>query len=104
MSYDDPSFNSPLKRKLKIEEKTPVAVLTELCVAEQEVPMFEDIPHETNPKMFTCIGHAFDTFGKGSGRSKKEAKHEASANIIGKWFFPSLIIRFMNHWKFCHEN
>lgn len=66
-------------------EKTPVSVLQELCVQENvSVPMYENIPHETDPKMFTYVVQAFDYFATGSGRSKREAKHEASANLLCK--------------------
>lgn len=86
MSSDESSIYYPAKRKLDASEKTPVAVLTELCVAEGVIhPMFEEFSHETIPRMFVCNGNAFNIHGSGSGRSKKEAKHEASANIIGKW-------------------
>lgn len=68
-----------------MSEKTPVSLLQELCIQENSpVPMYESIPHETDPKMFTFVVAAFDLFAKGSGRSKREAKHDASANLISK--------------------
>lgn len=79
---------SPIKRKLvedEMAEKTPVSVLQELCVQENEsVPMYEPIQHESDPKMFAYVVGAFGFLAKGSGRSKREAKHEASANLLGK--------------------
>lgn len=75
----------PSKRTLEqdMSEKTPVSVLQELCIQEnRSVPMYESIQHETDPKMFTFVVEAFDLFAKGSGRSKREAKHDASANLI----------------------
>nr|AFX89026.1 R2D2 isoform a [Mayetiola destructor] len=64
-------------------EKTPVSVLQELCVQENaSVPMYEPIQHESDPKMFAYVVEAFGFCAKGSGRSKREAKHEASANLL----------------------
>lgn len=76
--------SSPKKQKPDVSEKTPTAILQELCVQESEVLMYENIPHETNPKMFACKVIAFEMFSIGVGRSKKEAKHEACANLIGE--------------------
>lgn len=68
-----------------MSEKTPVSVLQELCIQENgSVPMYESIQHESDPKMFTFVVEAFSLFAKGSGRSKREAKHDASANLISK--------------------
>lgn len=68
-----------------MSEKTPVSVLQELCIQEHgHVPMYESIPHESDPKMFTFVVEAFGLFAQGSGRSKREAKHDASANLISK--------------------
>lgn len=75
----------PMKRGLELDmsEKTPVSLLQELCIQENApVPMYEGVPHETDPKMFAFYVNAFGLSGKGSGRSKREAKHEASANLI----------------------
>lgn len=83
MSSDEESTHG-LKRKSDVSQKTPTAILQELCVQEGEVLMFDDIPHETNPKMFSCKALAFEMYAIGSGRSKKEAKHEACANLIGE--------------------
>lgn len=67
-------------------EKTPVSALTELCNQERvPVPMFESIPHENDPKMFSFIVEAFGIYAKGSGRNKRDAKHDACANLLGKW-------------------
>ena len=77
----------PLKRPYEEEmaEKTPVSVLQELCIQENSsVPMYESIPHESDPKMFAFVVEAFNLFAKGTGRSKREAKHDASANLISK--------------------
>lgn len=67
--------------------KTAVTVLQELCVQEGDYPVFENVPHESDPKMFSCEVKVFDYTSYGSGRSKKEAKHDASANILGKLHF-----------------
>lgn len=78
------SIEGPMKRKLATLEKTPIAVLQELCVQENELMIFENVPHDTDPKMFTFLVNAFNMVARGSGRSKQEAKHEASSNLIGK--------------------
>lgn len=83
------TLNFPTKRKFEkddeMTEKTPVSVLQELCVQENvSVPMYENIAHETDPKMFSYLVSAFGCIARGSGRSKREAKHEASANLLGK--------------------
>lgn len=83
MSSDEESAHGH-KRKSDVSGKTPTAILQEFCVQEGEVLMFEHIPHETNPKMFACKAMAFEMYAIGVGRSKKEAKHEACANLIGK--------------------
>lgn len=77
-----------LKFHQKIEtamsEKTPVSVLQELCIRENgRAPVYESVPHPSDPKMFSFVVEAFDLFAQGFGRSKKEAKHEASVNLIG---------------------
>lgn len=69
-----------------MSDKTPISMLQELCNREDEVLMFEEVPHKFNPKMFSCTVNAFNAFAEGSGRSKKEAKHEASVNLLGEWF------------------
>lgn len=73
------------KLDANMAEKTPVSLLQELSIRESgHSPFSEYIPHENDPKMFTCVTEAFNKTAVGSGRSKKEAKHEASANLIGK--------------------
>lgn len=64
-------------------EKTPISILNELCVQEGEVLVHDNVPHETNPKMFACKVEAFDLFAIGTGRSKKIAKHDACVRLIG---------------------
>lgn len=79
----------PMKRSFteEMSEKTPVSVLQELCIQEKDsVPMYESMPHESDPKMFTFVVEAFGFFAQGSGRSKREAKHDASANLISEFF------------------
>lgn len=66
-------------------EKTPITILNELCMQEGEFLIYDDnIPHETNDKMFACKVEAFGMSVIGSGPSKKKAKHEACADLIGK--------------------
>lgn len=72
-------------REHKMAEKTPVSVLQELCIQEGEsVPMYDLAHEESDGKNFAYIVNAFDMYAKGSGRSKREAKHEASAKLISK--------------------
>lgn len=69
-------------------EKTPASLLQELCVRENaSVPIYEHIPHESDPKMFTYLVEAFGIISQGSGRSKREAKHEASASLLCKYTY-----------------
>lgn len=84
MSSDESEAATTHKRKSDASTKTPAAILQELCVQESEILFFEDIPHEANPKMFSCKALAFEMYAIGSGRSKKEAKHVACSNLIGK--------------------
>lgn len=66
-------------------EKTPVSALQELCSQEKvSAPMFDCIPHESDPKMFAYVVEAFGIFAKGSGRSKRDAKHDSAANLMSK--------------------
>lgn len=85
-SYCSTSF--PQKRKFESEmaEKTPVSLLQELCIQETGISLYtESIPHDSNPKLFACFVEAFGQTTIGSGHSKKEAKHEACAKLIGKF-------------------
>lgn len=65
-------------------QKTPITILNELCMQEGDVLIHEDIPHETNNKMFACKVEAFGIVEIGSARSKKQAKHDACENLIGE--------------------
>lgn len=69
-------------------EKTPVSLLQELSIREFGCsPYYEQMAHESDPKLFSCLVEAFGKAAIGSGRSKKEAKHDASAKIIGEFKF-----------------
>lgn len=73
-------------RQLISSEKTPISALNELCMQnDQFLRIEEDGPTSRNPKTFFCIANAFHLSAKGSGRSKKEAEHDACANLIGKY-------------------
>lgn len=72
-----------MTHQLGSSEKTPIAALHEFCRQNDEVLFDEHIPHETNPKLKSCVVSAFGLESKGSGRSKKEAKHDACAKLIG---------------------
>lgn len=66
-------------------EKTPVSLLQELCIQEgSSVPIYDELPDEADSKNFTYIVHAFGKCGKGTGRSKREAKHKASEHLISE--------------------
>lgn len=84
MLFDELHSGGAHKRKPDGLEKTPTATLQELCVQENEVLLHEDIKHESNSKMFSCKVSAFEMSVIGSGRSKKEAKHEACSNLLGE--------------------
>lgn len=66
-------------------EQTPTALLHEMCMQNGEIFYPEYVPHETDPKLFSCIVNAFGLTARGSGRSKKEAKHDASRNLLGEF-------------------
>lgn len=75
---------------MKIMDKTPVSLLHELCMQENETPpMYVEnkVEHETNPKIHSfCVEvEAFDHHAVGFGQSKKIAKHEACSKLIGKY-------------------
>lgn len=79
------------KLETKMAEKTPVSVLQELSIQEFGCsPYYEQMPHESDPKLFACLVEAFGKGAIGSGRSKKEAKHDASAKLIGKFICNTL--------------
>lgn len=65
-------------------EKTPVSVLQELCIKHNHgAPFYEEIYDESDEmKTFTYYVQAFGQTAQGSGRSKKEAKHEASVSLL----------------------
>lgn len=86
MAFDINSICFPMKRTFQedMAEKTPVSVLQELCIQEKSsVPIYEPIDHD-DPRMFAFVVCAFDLYAEGSGRSKREARHDACANLISK--------------------
>lgn len=85
------SFEASTKRKFGEADKTPVSILQELCVREGRFINFDEKPHELDPKKFSCTAMAFGWSADGSGRSKKEAKHEACANLLGKYYLSTKI-------------
>lgn len=66
--------------------KTATSILLEFC-AQQKVapPQYESVNDENGPSQFIVLVKAFDLIAKGSGQSKKEAKHAASRQLIGKY-------------------
>lgn len=73
----------PSKRK-NSPEKTPATILQELCMQQQEFAVFDFAPDTNDSHAFCCTVTAFQSSADGSGRTKKEAKHVACANLIGK--------------------
>lgn len=70
------------------EKKTPTSALAEFCVQlRTELPQYEVLNEESNPNIpiFFISANAFGFTSIGAGRSKIEAKHLASQNLIGKY-------------------
>lgn len=71
-------------------EKTPISFLCELCRKyHTNPPFFEFYRHEdaNSTDSFECIAGAFDKCAKGTGYSKKKAKHDACSQLLSKFFF-----------------
>lgn len=69
-------------------KKTPTSVLAEFCSQQKvEAPQYESVSGESNPNVpiFFISANAFGFTSIGAGRSKIEAKHLASQNLIGKY-------------------
>lgn len=69
-------------------KKTPTSVLAEFCAQQKaELPQYETVDQESNPNVpiFFVSANAFGFTSIGAGRSKIEAKHVASQNLIGKY-------------------
>lgn len=68
-------------------KKTPTSVLAEFCAQQKSAsPQYEDIVLQSNPNVpiFTITVSALEFTAIGSARSKTDAKHVASQNLIGK--------------------
>lgn len=83
MSSNDLEASTMFKRKSGAAQKTPKAILQELCIQEHDLLFCENIPQE-NPKLFSYKATAFEMCAYGGGRSKKEAEHDACKNLIGE--------------------
>lgn len=71
-----------------IGQKTPTSLLAEFCVAQKaQPPHYETVSSESNPNVpiFSISANAFGFTTVGVGRSKIEAKHVASQNLIGEY-------------------
>lgn len=69
-------------------KKTPTSFLAEFCAQQKaESPLYEFIPEESNPNVpiFTISATAFGFTSIGVARSKTDARHEASQNLIGRY-------------------
>lgn len=64
--------------------KTPISAIKELCDKEGGLLMFDHCTTQPNPKIFSCTANAFNVEAVGGGRSKKEAEHDACANLISE--------------------
>lgn len=71
------------KRKHNALEKTPVSMLQELCVQEKDT-FYDSYKYETSTQLFICEIKALGVTDTGLGRTKKEAKHKACANVMGE--------------------
>lgn len=71
----------PQKRKQSVLEKTPVSILQELC-DQQNVALSFEVSFDSNSQMFVCEVKALNVIANVLGRSKKEAKHKACADVI----------------------
>lgn len=68
-------------------EKTPISLLAEFCAKQKKAPpQYEAVREETYPTVpiFVICATALGFQTKGSGRTKKEATHAASQNLLGK--------------------
>lgn len=77
-----------------MSEKTPVSVLQELCVKYRHgAPFYDEINDGGDDgKTFSSIVQAFDATAQGIGRTKREAKHNAAANLLRKSIEMNLIM------------
>lgn len=69
-------------------QKTPTSILAEFCAkCKKDVPSYETITSESNPNVpiFSMSANALGFTTIGVGRTKNEAKHAASQNLIGKY-------------------
>lgn len=69
-------------------QKTPTSILAEFCAQQKaESPSYETVASESNPNVpiFSISANAFGFTSIGVGRTKSEAKHAASQNLIGKY-------------------
>lgn len=68
-------------------EKTPTSILSEFCVQNKVTPLYNPVSQESDPRVpiFTISVTVLDYVAKGSGRSKADAKHDASQKLIGEF-------------------
>lgn len=67
--------------------KTPVSILVELCAKHHQIcDISVEEPDNSESglqsKQFVCVAAAFGATAKGTGRSKRDAKHDACAKLI----------------------
>lgn len=70
-------------------EKNTVAILNELCMQAGKTLVWEDIPQQVPPPKnplppFVCKVEAFDIVEQATAESKKQAKHDACAKVLGE--------------------
>jgi dsRNA-specific ribonuclease len=70
------------------DSKTPVTILQELCVKKKEsAPHYEFLGEELvkeNEKIFTYRVSCFGQESRGTGKAKRDAKHDAACNVLKK--------------------
>lgn len=81
-AYCDPNLANKKSTDLR---KTATQTLYELCNRQNEqlVVVYDETP-DPDDKTKTCKVEAFGISGTGCGQSKKEAKHDASADLLSE--------------------
>lgn len=67
--------------------KTATSILMEFCAQEKVAPpTFESVSNDSvcGPGTHMVFAKAFDLISKGIGRTKQDAKHAASKELLGK--------------------
>lgn len=65
-------------------EKTPTSVLLEFCNLCKVTPLYNTVSQDSAVPIFTISVAALSYVAKGTGRTKADAKHDASQKLIGE--------------------